>query len=73
MGDGLARTFSFFLGEDSFFAQHFWMMIIPTALVMFPLSCVRHISSLSKPSMISMFFVLAILSAYPLRIKLLVR
>ena len=63
IGDTVPRTFATFLGAGSFLAQRTWMMIIPTLLIMLPLSSLRYIGKLANSSLVSMVFVFAILGA----------
>lgn len=61
IGDTIPATFEAFLGSDSFFAQRIWMILIPTAVVMLPLSSLRRMEKLAPTSFVSMVFVLLII------------
>eukprot|EP00698_Gefionella_okellyi_P013009 TRINITY_DN3534_c0_g2_i1.p1 TRINITY_DN3534_c0_g2~~TRINITY_DN3534_c0_g2_i1.p1 ORF type:complete len:413 (-),score=39.35 TRINITY_DN3534_c0_g2_i1:300-1460(-) len=64
IGDTIPSTFAAFLGSDSFLAQRSWMIIIPTLVIMLPLSSLRRISLLSHTSLVSLLAVLLIMGVY---------
>eukprot|EP00698_Gefionella_okellyi_P013011 TRINITY_DN3534_c0_g2_i3.p1 TRINITY_DN3534_c0_g2~~TRINITY_DN3534_c0_g2_i3.p1 ORF type:complete len:401 (-),score=40.83 TRINITY_DN3534_c0_g2_i3:300-1424(-) len=67
IGDTIPSTFAAFLGSDSFLAQRSWMIIIPTLVIMLPLSSLRRISLLSHTSLVSLLAVLLIMVLITIR------
>lgn len=60
VGDSVPATFAVFLGADHILANRVFMLVIPTVVIMLPLSCLRTIDKLSKTSAVSLLCVLAI-------------